>query len=380
MNLALKDILHAPARFALTVACVAFLITAASGMVGLYRGIVADALLIVERVGADLWIVQKDKAGPFSERSVIPASLERRVAGLAGVSNARRFVQLSQQFAHEGHPLRAAIVGVDVSADDGDWIALSRGRMIRRGRFEAVADRSVGLSLGDRVTIAGEDYAIVGLAEGMVDLAGDGMMFLAINDVLAIAGHRTAAEIRASGHHAGSAASKGGDPEVAAILATLEPGADAAAVIAAMEAWGDVSVLTRDDQRRLLLDQRLWRLRVQILAFTLVLLAVTTIVVSLIVYTMTMEKLHTIAMLKLMGARRRVIAAMILQQAALIGVMGFAAGLALAAAVFPHFPRRVLIEPMDAAVLFAAVAVLAITAGLVGIRRATRVRAQDVLA
>jgi len=125
--------------------------------------------------------------------------------------------------------------------------------------------------------------------------------------------------------------------------------ADPATVIAAIADRGDVSVLTREDERSLLLDQRLWRLRVQILAFTGVLLVVTAIVVSLIIYTMTLENLHAIAMLKLMGARGTLITRMIGEQAALIGISGFLAGLGPARLVFPFFPRRVLIEPADLA-------------------------------
>lgn len=378
MNLALKDILHAPVRFLLTVAGVAFLITASIGMIGLYRGIVSDALLIVDVVGADLWVVQGGRAGPFSESSTIPASLASRVEGVKGVADARRFLQVSIEVTHAGRRHRAAVVGIDVPADEGAWVDLTRGRMIRAGRFEAVADESVGLALGDTVVLADEVYEIVGLARGMVDLAGDGMMFVSINDAMAIASRRLAEEVRLA-RAAGTAAS----PEagkVAAILVRLDPAADPAAVIAAIEDWGDVSALTRQQERSLLLDQRLWRLRVQILAFTLVLLVVTAIVVSLIIYTMTLEKLHSIAMLKLMGARGSVIARMIGEQAALIGIAGFLLGLALARVVFPHFPRRVLIEPGDLAFLFGALAIITLVSGLVGIRRAMRVRAQEVLA
>ncbi|WP_226577125.1 ABC transporter permease [Acuticoccus sediminis] len=376
MNLALKDILHAPPRFLVTIAGVAFLITAAIGMIGLYRGIVSDALLIVDVVGADLWVVQGGRAGPFSERSSVPMTLERRVAGVAGVATTRRFMQTSEQFTARGASRRAAVTGVDLSADDGRWIPLVRGRMIRKGHYEAVVDRAVGVGVGETIPLAGDDYAVVGITRDMVDISGDGMMFVSINDAMTIAVDRVAAEVRLA-RRAGEA-----DPDlkVAAVLTTLQPGADAAAVAAAIAEWGDVNVLTAADQRELLLGQRLWRLRVQILAFTSVLLMVTAIVVSLIVYTMTLEKLHTIAMLKLMGARGRLIAVMIGEQAALIGLLGFALGLALAHVIFPLFPRRVLIEPGDNAMLFGVVAVIVFASALVGVRRANRVRAQEVLA
>ncbi|MFN7051000.1 MAG: hypothetical protein ACK4NH_02690 [Gemmobacter sp.] len=52
------------------------------------------------------------------------------------------------------------------------------------------------------------------------------------------------------------------------MLGRLDPSVDVAAMRAAVLAWGDANVLSRADQQSLLLDQRLWRLRVQILAFT----------------------------------------------------------------------------------------------------------------
>ncbi|MFD2032798.1 hypothetical protein ACFSKM_25790 [Ancylobacter dichloromethanicus] len=81
MNLALKDTLHAPTRFVLTAFGVAFLVMAVIGMTGLYRGIVEDALLIIERIDADLWVVQGERAGPFAEGSAVAADMDRRVEG-----------------------------------------------------------------------------------------------------------------------------------------------------------------------------------------------------------------------------------------------------------------------------------------------------------
>jgi hypothetical protein len=58
----------------------------------------------------------------------------------------------------------------------------------------------------------------------------------------------------------------GGGPtgSVAAVMVTLNPGADAARVRESIRRWGDVEVLSREDQERMLLDGRLWKLRLQI--------------------------------------------------------------------------------------------------------------------
>ncbi len=383
MNLALKDIRFNLLRFLLTALGVGFLMMASMGMVGLYRGIVADALLIIEKVGADLWIVQGGRQGPFSEASAVASTMDRRAEGLDGVVQARRFVQFSQQFPFDGRQLRATLTGLDFPKDAGDWIALRSGRHLLSGHFEAVADQSIGLRLGDTVRLGQDDYIIVGLTQGMVDMGGDGLLFVSVNDAIAIAQRRTSEEVLLARARRGAATVSGSsvpqESKIAAVLVSLSPAADAAAVRRAVLQWGDANVLSRAEQEDLLLNQRLWRLRVQILAFTGVLLVVTGIVVSLIIYMLTMEKLHEIAMLKLIGADNNVITGMIAQQAFLIGAAGLVLGLMLSFLVFPHFPRKVLITPADVGLLAVAVAVICGFASVFGISRALKVRAQDVL-
>lgn len=175
MNLAIKDIAYSPVRFLLTVAGLSFLVMASTGMIGLYRGIVADALLIAEDIGADLWVVQGERAGPFSESSAIQPEMDERVEGVPGVASARRFIQLSQQFEAGGVSVRASIVGLDVPKEDGSWIDLVKGRMIASSHYEAVADESLGLALGSTVRLGRDDYLIVGICRRVVDMAGDGV-------------------------------------------------------------------------------------------------------------------------------------------------------------------------------------------------------------
>ncbi|NKN36072.1 ABC transporter permease [Agrobacterium sp. a22-2] len=386
MNLAIKDIRFNFGRFLLTAAGVGFLVTASIGMVGLYRGIVSDALLIIDNIGADLWIVQGGRAGPFAESSSISSSMDRRAEGLPGVTRIRRFIQISQQFSFQGTERRAAITGLDYPKDKGEWLSLHSGTYLNSGHFQAIADQSIGLALGDRICLGLDEYTIVGLTRGMVDSTGDGLLFVTINDATAIATKRESEEIllarQANGEaipSSDSSSSVQQDSKISAVLADLDPGADPAAVRSAILDWGDANVLDRAEQRSLLLDQRLWRLRIQILAFTGVLLIVMTIVISMIIYTLTIEKLHQIAMLKLIGARNLVIVAMIAQQSALIGAGGFVLGLLLSYLIFPYFPRRVVIEALDVAGFAIAIAIICASASLFGISRALKVRAQEVL-
>jgi putative ABC transport system permease protein len=387
MNLAIKDIRFNLARFGLTALGIGFLLMGAMGAIGLYRGIVADALLVIDHIGADLWVVQGERVGPFAEGSSISSAMDRRVEGVEGVASVRRFVQFSQQFSFAGQVRRATVMGLDYPKDDGAWFDLKAGRHLEAGHFEAIADDSIGLPLGATIRLAKDEYRIVGLTRGLVDSAGDGLLFVSINDANTIASRRPSEQVLLA-REAGDATRQGNDAtrssvpqdsKIAAVLVGLAPGADATRVKASILAWGDTNVLSSAEQRDLLLNQRLWRLRLQILAFASVLLLVTAIVVSLIIYTLTMEKLHQIALLKLLGARNAAIVAMILQQAGLIGLFGFALALLLSHLIFPNFPRRIVLLPQDLGALFAILCVICLAASWFGIAQALRVRAQEVL-
>lgn len=386
MNLALKDAQHAPTRFALTALGVAFLMTAVIGMTGLYRGVVEDALLIINRIDADLWVVQGERAGPFAEGSAVSSNMDRRVEGVPGVTDVRRFTQFSQQFILDGATHRATVTAIDAPTDDGAWLPMVAGRPLGAARYEAVADASTGLVIGDRVRLGRDAFEIVGATRNMVDSSGDGLLFVTINDAIEIAQRRTGEEIRlARAAHGNPTAAIGNDSSVAqdskiaAVLVRLDPAADPRTVAAAIERWGDARVLSTAGQRDLMLNARLWKLRIQILAFTVMILIITAIVVSLIVYTMTLEKLHEIALLKLIGARGSVVAGMIGQQATLIGVAGFGLAMGLASLIFPFFPRRVVVTSFDLAWQGAALALVCAFAAAIGIARASKVNAREVL-
>jgi len=100
---------------------------------------------------------------------------------------------------------------------------------------------------------------------------------------------------------------------------------------------------------------------------------------ALILYTLTLDKLHDIAMLKLMGARNSVILALIMQQAVLLGALAYAVAYGIGQWLFPFFPRRVVITPEDMWMLFAAVLGISVLASMLGIAKALSVEPNEVL-
>ena len=97
------------------------------GMLGIYRGLIQDATLLIEGIGADLWVVQSSTRGPFAEMSRVPRNLVDRVAAVPGVLQAREFVYHTIQRERAGRPLRMGVLGLSWPTDKGD-VAAAGGR------------------------------------------------------------------------------------------------------------------------------------------------------------------------------------------------------------------------------------------------------------
>ena len=111
----------------------------------------------------------------------------------------------------------------------------------------------------------------------------------------------------------------------------------------------------------------------QIGMFLVILSVVSAAIVAFIIYTLTMGKIREIAVLKLIGTRNRTIAAMILQQALGLGLIGFVVGKIAATLWAPIFPKYVLLLPEDAARGLVAVMVICALASVMAIRAALKV-------
>lgn len=388
MNLALRDIKHNFSRFALTTVGIGLLLMIVMGMGGIYRGLIFEATLLVDRIGADLWVVQGETRGPFAENSRIPANLEDRLRAVPGVARSRRFVSHALQREHHGKSLRLMVQGLAWPYDKGEWVSLVAGRPLGQAHYEMIADRSLGLALGEQVKFGKDIYRVVGITSGMSGISGDGLAFFTVSDAMAIqfdlpgealrlerAARTARTEAQDLGltqplsleRAAGPAAklSELAPPRVSAILVTLQPGANPDLILDLLSAWPDITVHTAQQQRNLLLSGTVEKSRRQLGLFSVLLIIISTII---------------IALLKLIGARNRVIVGLILQQALLMGGLGYGLAWWLGQYLFPYFPRRVLLETPDLIKLAGITVAISVLASLMGIWKALRVEPNTVLA
>ena len=402
MNLAVKDIRHNLGRFVLTTIGIGMLLMIVMGMGGIYRGIIEDATLLIDRVGADLWIVQRNTRGPFAEVSRVPANLVHRASAVPGVDVAREFVYHTIQREHDGTPLRMAVLGLSWPTDKGEWVPLVAGRALAHNHFEMIADKSLGLRLGEQVRLGKEAYTVVGLSTSMISSSGDGIGFFTVADAQAIQFdvpgeavrlEREARKARGQRSELGTKQptlveqafkptaelSAIARPQISAVMVRVAPGENAAEVASIISGWGDVSVYTLEGQKELLLEGSVEKIRRQIGLFRFLLTVIATVIMALILYTLTLDKLHSIALLKLIGAPNRVILGLILQQALALGVLGYGIAYLLGQRVFPRFPRRVILIEDDLIQLALIVLGISVLSSLLGIWRAMRVQPNEAL-
>ena len=141
MNLAYYDIRHNMGRFLLTCLGLGLLLGVVLSMIGIYRGLVADALTISRTPAADIWVVESGSRGPFAESSRIPGDTREAIARIHGVTEAGSITYQSLETTYKAKKLRLYVVGYEPGRLGGpDKIV--KGRAITRSHYEVVADRA----------------------------------------------------------------------------------------------------------------------------------------------------------------------------------------------------------------------------------------------
>ncbi len=387
INLASRDILHGWGKFVFTGIGLGLLIGVTLTMAGVYRGMVDDARALIENAGADLWVVQQDTLGPYAEPSSVHDDVAKDLLGLSGVQEAGNVTYLTMQIRHNQKEIRVMLVGFE-TGKPGEPAYLVAGRPLYQPHYEALADIKTGLAVGDRITIRRHEYTVVGLTRRMVSSSGDPMIFIPLkdaqevqflkdNDALMNERARTAANPNFNrpgvpGLLDAVIASQTSSRFVNAVLIRTVAGAEEF-VANDIQRWKHLQAYTKDQMDEILVARLIATSSKQIFMFLVILAIVSAAIVAFIIFSMTMNKVREIAVLKLIGATNNTISGMILQQALALGLIGFFVGKLSATIWAPLFPKYVLLLPGDAVKGFVLVMVMCAIASVFAIRAALRI-------
>lgn len=378
MNLAFRDIKHNLLRFVLTNFGLSLLLGIVIMITGVYGGLIDDALRQARAANADLWVVEAGTNGPFAESSRIPGDTRELVSRVYGVERAGAVTYQSVQTEVNGRPLRMFLIGFEPGRPGGPQ-RLIAGREILRSHYEMVVDRSTGLALGQEVQLGthGHTFRVVGLMREEVTSSGDPVGYITLQDAQQLQFELAPpASRREAARGTGATATN----QINAVIAKVSPHVKVSEVAAALSRWKHLSALTQSQQETLLSKFVIELARKQQGLIMVLLVIVSAVIIALIVYTLTMDKVRSIATLKFIGAPDRTIVGLIVQQALSMGVFGYFAGLALVLIFKPYFPRRLVLDPENVAIVFVITVGICLLASTMGIRLALKVDPAEALA
>src|SRR5690606_17117937 len=164
----------------------------------------------------------------------------------------------------------------------------------------------------------------VGQTSGIVTLSGDSIVYMTLRDAQQLqfdlappAARREAARIGAQ---------RTQTDFINAVVARVSPNVPVSEIAEIITRWKHLAALTAEEQENLLTITVIERAQRQIGLFMTMLTIVSAVIIALIVYTLTMDKIRAIATLKLIGAPDRTIVSLIVQQALSMGIIGYLAG------------------------------------------------------
>ena len=388
MDLALKDVRRHAGKFVATIVGVGLLLSIVLVMNGIYQGNIYDGVWLIENTATDLWVVERGRGGPFTESSRLPGDAHESVAATPGVARASPFISYAAQREIGGSSQQFTIIGYDVFGGLGGPGRLVAGRAIQAAHWEMVADARLGLALGERLRLGAREYTVVGLTRNAVDPAGNPLVYLSLPDAqevlyeqdnfaLVAARAANARRLERAGFGAAESARiapllAGSTETVNAVLVKLAPGTDLQATRRHIERWLHFTAYTTAEERELMLEGRLKKMSAVLGLFRGLLVLVSIVIMALILYVLTIEKIKPIATLKLIGAPNRVIVRMIMEQSLVLTVSSFGFAFLLLNMVRDRFPRTLVVLPEETALTFAVMLAGGVLASLMAVWHALR--------
>jgi len=368
INLAARDIKHTLGKFTVTAMGVGMLLGIVLIMIGVYRGMMAEAEILLNDIDADLWIVQENTMGPFAESSRVHEDLKSIIYVMQGVDKSEAMTFQNIQLPHREKPVRVVAVGYDIygAINPINPNRVIKGRELKSDHYEIVVTDKTGFGLGDEIKLGRNFYTVVGITHNTVSNNGDPLVYISLKDAQELQFLYSNKEIQ---NNIARGVQNSESFMVNTVVATLKNGFDINEVADDIRKWQHKSVYTAMQQKDILTKNLIEKSSKQIGLFTVILVIVSTIIIALIIYTMTLEKMKEIAIMKLMGLPNSLIISMIVKETLLLGIFAFVFGNIFSHLTYDKFPKLVVLQIPDAWALFGVVIIASILASFVGVKK-----------
>jgi len=333
--------------------------------------------------------VERYRGGPINEQSILPEFFHYSVAAMPGVEKASPFIVYPVERRIAGKSRRFTIIGYDVFTGLGGPKKLLAGRPITQAHYEAVAHQKLGLRLNENFRLGLHTYTVVGLTKEGTSPDGEPLLYLSLPDAQEVIWLPDNEEVRNQRLRIYQSLVRPGlftvqEAEkylsrysiemhrINAVLVRLMPGAQVREVAQSIRDYLYLSVFTTPEQIEIMSQGRLNRPRMQLFLFRTLLLIVCVVIIAMVIFTLTMEKIRSIAVMKLIGAPNRVIIRLIMEQSILLTSCSYLIGWVIIHNTYHVWPRLVLLTPLDDLVTFGLALLGGIIASLLGIWKALK--------
>lgn len=364
-SLAIRNLFHDKVRLAVTLTGIVFSVVLVAVQTGMFLGFTTTTSNVIDNSGADFWVTSKgvkylEVAVPFSDKKLYHAR------AVEGVAEAEKYiVRFGQWKRPDGADESCELVGFDPDTRLGAPWRVAEGNVhdlklpdsVMIDRFYAP---KLGVThLGQAVEIQGVRARVVGFTEGIRTFTTSPLVFASYRNALRYTGMKA--------------------DETTYLLVKAAPGADPGKLRAALASrLTDADVLTtREFSTR---TTRYWMFGtgagVMVLSAAVLGLLVGAVVVAQTIYAATIDHIREFGTLKAMGATNGYIYRIILQQAAVSAVIGYAVGIALAIPMevsSRSSGANIVLPTSVRAGLFGITLLMCVSAAVVSIHKATRI-------
>jgi putative ABC transport system permease protein len=309
--IAVKNLLAERARLITSVIGVGFAVMLILLMTGIFAGTINQVTTYIDHHRTSVWVAQPGTTQMFRSVSWLPEETEEKLARVPGVAATSPILGVPTSFVQDGGQTAIYLLGYDPAADQGGPWDVTEGRG-NVGQGETVLDRVLaeknGVGVGDTVTLADASFRVVGLSDDTAAV-GNFYAFLTLEDARQL--------LRA------------GD-QVSYYMVQPEAGTDPGDLAARIDqALPDVDTLTAEDFSGNSRDVVISMMGRPFYAMIAIAVLIGVALVALTVLAGAAEQMPEFGVLKAIGVGTRRLYQVVLGQAALLAVAGFALGAAV---------------------------------------------------
>ena len=364
VDIAVKNLIHDRTRFLVTLIGVTFSVILVFSQFAIYLGFMRAASIIIDHTPVDVWVTSKNSANfdfalPFAERKV------NQVKQTPGVAWAEKLIVTWTILKRlDGGSENVVLVGFNPETGVGGPWKLSQGSIeaLKAGNNIVVDESAFAklgrLAVGDRVELNESQVKVAAISQGARGFATAPYIFTA---------YRTAQDVAA--WVAG---------RTVFIVARVAPGYQPAEVATRLRDIREIDAFTTDEYRLKTRMYWTWEtgMGVGLSLTTLMSLVVGMVIVAQTIYSSTIEHLREFGTLKAIGATNREVYGIIIKQALVNAVLGYAVGLAIIKLITPLVEQTGLLMVIPLwlmIVVFVVIVAMCICASMLSVRKALSV-------